>query len=349
VSIEAIEDAYQRLHRTGPEWGENTLTNHGPMVAETLARRGRSSNVDGWLNNYVRRLEALPSRRGEISEQDWIGALGDPHRITDWIAHFTRQVAERPWRDVLGQWWPRLLPGVAAGTTHGVIRVGHVVRILLTGQHGPSALHELAHGLAFWAARYRPVPGAGAPTGGLSPQPALEALARVPDQTGTVAVRFGRLANLPGWPESVAALRPAADAHDARARLIDLISAATIRYLDNGQASPVLLVHTATAPNAVLHTLPALEEDLWVPSLNAVWAAVAAIDSAYAPHAATRSRQMVIPFHPDPVDWIFDEAVAHGDEHVIKFADTAVDVYNWSNNPAALAAATYAMRLLPKP
>jgi hypothetical protein len=58
VSIEAIEDAYQRLHRTGPEWGENTLTNHGPMVAETLARRGRGSNVDGWLNNYVRRLRS---------------------------------------------------------------------------------------------------------------------------------------------------------------------------------------------------------------------------------------------------------------------------------------------------
>ena len=41
VSDGALAEAYQRFHRTGPEWGEDQLTNHGPMAAEVLVRRGR--------------------------------------------------------------------------------------------------------------------------------------------------------------------------------------------------------------------------------------------------------------------------------------------------------------------
>ena len=41
---------------------------------------------------------------------------------------------------------------------------------------------------------------------------------------------------------------------------------------------------------------------------------------------------------------IFARAVNHGDEHVIKFADTAADVHARTGNPAALAA-----ELVPRP
>jgi hypothetical protein len=39
-------------------------------------------------------------------------------------------------------------------------------------------------------------------------------------------------------------------------------------------------------------------------------------------------------------------AVAHQDEHVIKFADTAVDVYARTDNPDALAAAVHVGQLI---
>jgi hypothetical protein len=35
--MSTLDDAYQRLHATGPEWGGN-LSNHGPMAAEVLSR-----------------------------------------------------------------------------------------------------------------------------------------------------------------------------------------------------------------------------------------------------------------------------------------------------------------------
>jgi hypothetical protein len=40
------------------------------------------------------------------------------------------------------------------------------------------------------------------------------------------------------------------------------------------------------------------------------------------------------------------QAVAHGDEHVIKFADTAIDVYERTGNPDALAAAAHVRELI---
>jgi hypothetical protein len=42
----------------------------------------------------------------------------------------------------------------------------------------------------------------------------------------------------------------------------------------------------------------------------------------------------------------FGRAVEHGDEHVIKFADTAMDVFSRTGNPAAIAAARRAMGLI---
>ncbi|MEV0719658.1 hypothetical protein [Asanoa sp. NPDC050611] len=338
-----LHEAYQRFHRSGPEWGEDQLTNHGPMAVEVLIRRGYVDVVDGWVDRYTRRLDPLPAADDRITDENWAEALGAGRRVGDWTAYFGRQLAEQPWRDVLARWWPRLLPGIAAGTTHGVIRVGHVVRALLAGAQHQQALDELAHGLAFWAARFRGVPG-GDP--GLTAPPAadagaaMDALPRVPDQTGNVASRFGQLARMAAWPRALAALGPAADPERTRATLTDLVTAATLRYLRYGHASPVLLVHTATAPNAVLHTLPALPRELWAPSLSAVWTASAAIHAGWAPaDAAPRAVLPAAPDGPDAAAEVVARAVEHGDEHVIKFTDTAAEVYTRTGHSDALAAA----------
>jgi Questin oxidase-like len=347
MSTAVLTEAYQRLHHAGPEWGADTLTNHGPMVVEVLVRRGRSADVHGWLDRYLTRLDDLPPAGEVITDRTWPQALGDSRRIGDWTAYFTRQVAERPWRRVLVTWWPRLLPGIVAGATHGVIRVGHAVRALLAGGYDTSGVTELAHGLAFWAARFQPVPGAVVPAGQLDPAAALDRLPRLDDQRGTVAARFARLAHLPGWTGSVAALRAPSDPDSAHAALADLVAAATLRYLSHGHGSPVLLVHTATAPNAVLRTLPALPRDLWIDGLAAAWAASAALTCAYAPtRPAAPADLPSAPTGPDAVATMVDRAVAHRDEHAIKLADTAADVYERTDNPLALATAIRATQLI---
>ena len=60
-----LHEAYERLHRTGPEF-EGWLTNHGPMAAESMIRRGQGRAVHRWLDGYVRRLEELPGGTSPI-------------------------------------------------------------------------------------------------------------------------------------------------------------------------------------------------------------------------------------------------------------------------------------------
>lgn len=357
MSDGALIDAYQRFHRTGPEWGADQLTNHGPMAVEVLVRRGRPEVVPAWVDRYIRRLDELPRATGEITASSWPQALGDGRRIGDWTAFFAGQLAGQPWREVLATWWPRLLPGIAAGATHGVIRTGHVVRTLLADeqedQHATGsqpALDELAHALAFWAARSRPLPVWSDPAGSLDPLAALDAMPRIARQQGNLAARFGQLTAESGWPASVGRLRPAGVPDQVPARLADLVAGATLRYLSHGHGQPVLLVHTATAPNAVRHALPALPAGLWIPSLTAVWAASAAIFAAYAPPAgAAPGPGPTLPAGPGAVAEMVDRAVSHGDEHVIKFTDTAAEVYTRTGQAEALAAAQRVATLIPSP
>ena len=349
---DTLDEAYERLHKMGPEFGgdeegNNGLSNHGPMAVEVMVRRGLDLDVEHWVDDYLPRLEELPTPSDPISDENWRAALGDGRRVADWTAYFSRQTAEQPWRDVLIAWWPRLLPGIAAGATHGVIRVSHAVRALLAGDESPSALAELAHGLAFWAGRSRTVPGVTAPTGRLDPAAALASIPRLDPQRGVIASRLPRLAELPDWPAAVSALRPPGDPHDVPALLAELVDAATIRYLTHGHGSPVLLVHTATAPNAVLHTLPALPSALWSSSLTAAWAASAAVIAAYAPPSPGPYDQAPgSPLGGDTAAAALDRAAGHGDEHVLKFTDTAVEVFERTGDPDALAAAARVAQLI---
>ncbi|MFJ5215918.1 questin oxidase family protein [Streptomyces sp. NPDC088354] len=330
-----LDEALERLHRTGPE-RLGRLSNHAPMAVEALAAHGQAGGVHRWLDRYSAKLEEFPSGTAPVTAADWREALGDRRRLADWIAFFGREVAERPWRDVLGQWWPRLLPGMYGGSTHPVIRVGHAVRTLLGGVETAPRLGELAHGLGYWAARHRPVTGLGVlPVGADTADgansadtahTALDAVPPLAERTGGFPDRLARVTAVPVWADDVR------DPHVARQRLAELVRAATHRYATHGHGEETMLVHAATAPNAVLRTLPALPATLWLPSLRAAWVASAAVTAMYAPDAP-------VPWSPPggiaPQE-IVRLALVHGDEHVIKLTDTAMDVGDERAMAAAL-------------
>lgn len=341
-----LDEAYDRIHHTGPERG-GWLSNHAPMAVEALARHGHAAMVHRWIDFYADKLEDFPGGHTPIEDDGWREALGDPRRIADWIGYFSRVLDERPWRAVLETWWPRLLPGIAAGATHGVIRAGHATRALLDGPAHGHRLAELAHALGYWAARWQQVPGATDPRGAADPARALAAVPRIADQSGGIRERLARLTGTPGWPAALVTLRAVDEPQHIQALLADLVTAATMRYLSHGHGNEIMLIHAATAPNAVLRTLPALPTRLWGPSLTAAWAASAAVTAVYTPaEPAPTDALPVPPTGRDAADEVFARAVAHRDEHVIKMADTAVDVYRRTGTSDALAAALRAINLV---
>jgi hypothetical protein len=127
------------------------------------------------------------------------------------------------------------------------------------------------------------------------------------------------------------------DPDTARLRLTELVRAATHRYATHGHGEETMLVHAATAPNAVLRTLDSLPRELWAPSLHAAWTASAAVTAMYAPEAPVN----YVPPARLTADEVLERALAHGDEHVIKLTDTALDI----GDEQALAAALRSVEL----
>ncbi len=64
---------------------------------------------------------------------------------------------------------------------------------------------------------------------------------------------------------------------------------------------------------------------------------------------AARARSVPPAAGPGAAVEVLDRAVAHGDEHVIKFTDTAAEVYARTGQPDALAAALRVGTLIPSP
>lgn len=339
MTRDVLDETYARLHGTGPEF-VGWLSNHGPMAADALIRLGRREEVERWVDEYARRLEEQPRARWPISEQDWREPLGDAVRLGDWCALFVAQLGREPWTDVLARWWPRLLPGAVAASTHGLIRTGHAVRALRE-QESPQRLDELAHALGYWAARWQPLPGARPPDGTADTAAALAALP-VLGAPGGARTRIARLGETADWSLALGRLRPVQEAAAVPRALDALVDAAVTGYLHWAHGNPVMLVHAATAPRAAALALPALPAQLWRATYETAWAVSAAITSAYRPLDANPARAQSAP--PDP-DEVIDRAVACRDEHAIKFVEVARESHDRGNTDALPAGARAAALL----
>lgn len=109
-----LDEALERLHGAGPE-RRGRLTNHAPMAVEALVAWGQGAGVHRWVGRYAGKLEEFPAGVERVTDANWASALGDARRVADWVGYFQGEVGERGWREVLAEWWPRLLPGMYGG------------------------------------------------------------------------------------------------------------------------------------------------------------------------------------------------------------------------------------------
>ncbi|GLZ76372.1 hypothetical protein Afil01_11790 [Actinorhabdospora filicis] len=249
---------------------------------------------------------------------------------------FHRELAHRAWTDVLADWWPRLLSGIAADESHAVIATGQAVRALADADT-PARRDALATALARWVAHAQPLPGVVPPRGRLTAAGALAGVPRMIIQRGDLAERLARLGHTPGWPASLTALRLT----EPRELLRDLVSAALARYAGHAHGAPIMLARAAIAPNAVLRVLPYLPRDQWAASAARAWALSAALTAAYAP-AAEADECPVPAASPDAA---FAAALDNGDVPVLELAGTAMDAYARDGDKRALVAVARAVEL----
>jgi Questin oxidase-like len=339
MAEQILDESLARLAVTGPEFGGG-LSNHGPMAAEALVRLGRADDVESWLDGYIGRLEEAPRPAQRIT--DWREALGQPGRVADWEMFFRDRLAGQPWQEVLAAWWPRLLPGVAAAATHGIIRTSHAARGLATTETAERTA-ELAKGLAYWAATYLELPGT-APAGGQLDLPA--ALSKLPAASTEAASGMitedlkAALAKQPRFGSAVRALRPP---RDVPADLAVLARQFSQVFLGYGWRRPVALVHAVTAPVAARSVLPLLPDDMARPTYDALWNVAAALYIVYA--GRVEPQPLPASAAPEPAA-LADRAVATGDAHAIKLTEACLRLHRETPDPVFLHAAAHVSELL---
>lgn len=336
---DAYDDALAALAGTGPEFGSHGLSNHGPMVAEALVQLGRPDAVAPWLARYRRRLEPGPPAGRPLSGEEWGAALADRRRLGDWVATFERAMADGTVADVLGQWLPRLAPGLVAGASHGLIRTAHATRALARADR-PGRRAELAQGLAYWATAYQELPGPPLLIGPLDVAEALGAVPPLPaeapeeDSIGAQLAHLDMIAT--PFEQAVAALGPPE-------RLLDALDALAVggaaAYLANvGAGHGIALVHAVTAPMALELLIPALGPEDGATAFAYAWQAVAALHAAFAPArpGADRTEVEDLARSLDPASLVA-AAVDSGDEHAIKFTEAALRAHGRTPAPELLA------------
>jgi hypothetical protein len=350
---DAVSEALTRLDDLGYERGEHgDLANHGPMGAEALATLGHGDDVAAWVEGYRGAMphHEPPAPRFALDaadESSWRPALGAFDRAGDWERLFQQELADAPWQDVLIRWWPRLLPGLLAGLTHGAIRTAHAVRSLAGTGPDPLLLTELARGLAYWAGRYLDLPGQVDFRGEHGLADAILALPRVP-RPGNPGQRMRRMPEHPGYFDALETVGP----HQVQWLLSEMTTQFAGVYLAHPEVMPVPLIHGVTAPAAVRLVLPHLPAELHLPSLAALWRVHVALLAAFTGDRGSEDSVLAQAVETQVPTWdeLAARAVEHGDEHVIKFTEAALREHALRPDPRFAAAVLAAHhRIAPRP
>jgi hypothetical protein len=341
---DALCDALERLE--GYEYLElpGPFAYHGPMGAEVLSTLGYDDQLSTWAETYKSHrqpLDPFPSV-ATIDPNDkpsWEGALGNLARVADWDTLFSDALKEQPWQEVLQRWLPRLMPGSAAGLTHGIIRTGHAVRALDDDCEPPQPLlRELARALAFWAAAYTPLPGHPQLTGTRTLRRAIGTLPRPDQQWAPMeAGTFSRMSELSEYPAATEALGPPPDPGNA---LSDLSAAFSALIAANTDLDPMPLVHTVTPIGAMRTLDPHLDGIPIEQRYTQLWRTSSAIVCGFTPTSyATSAFDHQIEGEPLAPQELVSRAVEHKDPHVLKFTEICVREHAINPDPIYLLAA----------
>ena len=327
LSSDVMDDALERLAPYGPSF-RGGLSNHGPMTAEALVSLGHNDMVIDWVEGYRKRLEPRTEATEPIAPGEWKKALGDRSRLGDWHALFAGQMAESPWRDVLGVWVPRLAPGIVAAGLHSVIRVGHAACSLAVRENA-LRLDELSQALAYWAAEYLALPGEYSGAGKLAPSIALSKVQKLPAEFrksgGLITTQMKDLVGFAPFAEVIHLVDPSAGTPNFLCDLVGTFAGTLV----NTNRSSFDFLHAVTGASAITELLPYVKEDERDEVLAYTWQVTAGIFARYA------GENLVAEVEVGPQKEDFKQlarlAVATGDEHTIKL--TAACAREWIRNP----------------
>jgi hypothetical protein len=345
ASYSSLDDALETLAGYGIEL-QNGNFNHAPMVAEALCAMGRPEAVMPWIERYRERMLPRPAAGERISRDDWHSALGQRDRFGDWAAFFEEELQAGPWPGTLDRWVARLTPGFAAAATHGVIRVGHAVRGLSAAETTPR-LRELGDALASWAATYCELPSSD--RSGNVTMPPREAITKVPiieaanRRPGNITSALAMLDDIPEFATVIGLIDVGGDADQLLSELTEVFARV---YLANAhdRLTAIVFIHGVTSLSALGNIIPAVSEITARAALPYAWHSACALYACFG--GGTAMAEEIAHREGDDARLV-DQALANGDEHLIKFTEACLHRHFLGPSPAYFAAVDSALGTLP--
>ena len=342
-----LDTALARLDNASPAL-TNGFYNHAPMVVEALCAMGQGETALDWLDAEADSFTPVDAPGAPLDPDDWRTRIGSKDRYADWRVHFRRELAERPWREVLSLWTHRLADGFSTSACHALLQTAHIARALQS-EATPVRLNALANALAAWADRYTPLPVEIEPNQGvldfratlswvtpLSPEHA-------PGE-GAITAGYARLVHAADFAEVTSLVDLSGDLETRfDALLVDM----TRLFLSHARTPYTVIVFThAVTATAAARTVSALVPDaVGRTLLFRAFEHGAALMAAFTPLA----RQSPEPIKALPPTHPAHRAAAHGDDHVIKLTEALSGGYQRSHNPIYLDAIAQAFAVLPAP
>ncbi|WP_341502653.1 questin oxidase family protein [Gallaecimonas sp. GXIMD4217] len=297
--------------RFAPTYGDD-FANHLPMALAALAAMGADAErLDAYFEQESRWLQPQP----EVTPGPTL--LGQPDHQPHWLHHFRQQIAQGGVTETLGLALPALLPGIASGAFHPLIRLGFALDF---GNDD-----EVAQALAYWASHYQAL----GPLGAACDLP-LAAIAAAAEQAlaGQSYPQANISRQLCAASRDLAALGLAVQPRDLTQGM--LADFAIRAYLGSGDFT---LLHGVTGCHALRLVLPHMADDAL--ALRYFWQGLllAWLTSAPAGH-----RPLAV---ADDRDWpaLFAVASKSDDDHLIKLVYSCHQEHLHHGNPAYLAAA----------
>ncbi|KXF79624.1 questin oxidase family protein [Enterovibrio coralii] len=304
----------QQAHQFAPTYSIR-LSNHLPMAITAMERLGATrEQLIAQYQDASRALEPLAAPKQGITPE-----LGNSEHVAEFIEHFSRKLHETGLEATISNTLPTLLPGIAAGSFHAVIRLAYAIE--------REDNNEISHALAYWSAGYTPL-GAIRESESLNADDQLNhALMMFYDQRysdGIMIDHVEELITLDAYPLS--ATQPATLPIEDVARVV------LNQYIASNDFT---LLHGVTGLQA-LHSLKPYLPDFDV-ALKYYWQAYVAAACTARYREPTKPSNPVESVSPDWPTW-FKQANATGDDHTIKLTYSCARLYEALDLPEALHA-----------
>ena len=327
-----MDQALEQLSKLGP------FSNHGPMAAEALVALGRADKVLDFVAAYKQRFSMPhPEARQVITHENWHAALGDSSRAGDWTNFFTSELKGSAWSKVLGQWSDTLAQGCAAAAAHGLIRTAHAVRSLSV-KETDLRLHELAEGLAYWAAYYQTLPETKSDQRHTEkPSAAIVSVPLLPNDLrrrgGSIMVALRALESFQPFADVANLIEVSGNTDQLLSEVTETFARAYIKNVN--QRNLITLIHCVTGTAAVRSLLPYLTPATTQKMLRYGWQVAAGLYSIAANATPNNPAEAANIKRED----LIARAVASQEEHAIKFTEACLQEYRLNPKDVYLQAA----------